>query len=107
MAIRATPARWRALVRAGLELEIESNARNDTTPVSVWQYIEGRERDTAIARWIVDTTRPPPRLHGLRLTASTPRCFASSSDCRCCFNRGSAIVLLRHRGTHSPHVDSS
>jgi TonB family protein len=59
---RFEPARRNGVaVRAGLELEIKSDVRDDTVPAHlVWQYVEGRERDTAIARWVADTTRPPP-----------------------------------------------
>lgn len=54
------PLRSGVPVRAGLALEIISTARDDTLPAHlVWQYIEGGNRDTVFARWVVDRTRPP------------------------------------------------
>jgi TonB family protein len=48
-------------VRSAFYLEISSTVRDDTMPSHLmWRYAEGGEQDTAFARWVVDTTRPPP-----------------------------------------------
>ena len=54
------PLRRGVPVRAGLDLEIMSTARNDTVPAHfVWRYAAGADKDSAIARWVVEPTRPP------------------------------------------------
>lgn len=55
------PLRNGVPVRAGLTLSIVSTARDDTIPQHLeWRYLEGHGQDTAIARWVVDSVRPPP-----------------------------------------------
>ena len=59
---RFEPAlRNRVPVRAGSYLEFTSTTRDDTVPAHLeWRYVQGRDGDSAVARWVVDTTRPPP-----------------------------------------------
>jgi hypothetical protein len=55
------PLRGGVPVRAALPLEIASTARDDTLPAYFeWQYVQGQDRDSAIARWVLEPTRPPP-----------------------------------------------
>ena len=59
---RFEPALRRGVpVRAGTYLEFTSTTRDDTVPAHLeWRYVQGHDQDTAVARWVVDTARPPP-----------------------------------------------